>query len=377
MMQQAPAIHVPRRSCTSDHDLERVARNVAKNAYAVGRLMPIVYECRIIGWCGWSFRENCAIVLHHKPWMRTWIDRNGLLLGFPSVDDIINQITNKGSLRQVLWFKANTGTTAASGTWNHFYNVGGWPCAGVWNGTTFTARRHDDTEQGAMVHGGNVSPKTKHLLSAGFRSAGLNGTDNPVSVLYDMVISYDACVVTATPTNFTNTNTALRYISAGDPGLQIMSCANSTLAGSTAFTTFKYTNVAGTAGQTIPVTMTDSTVSNAPSNQDPAQSAFSLVNTNTRSILNAPLVNGDSGVKQLDSLTMAGTVVDTINYILGFQLAWFHASGGTDTRHSFDFVTGANALPVIRDGACLTIAMLISGTGHGWEANLNVGWSGS
>jgi len=375
MMHPAPAIHVARRTRTSDHDLERVARNVAKNAYAVGRLMPIVYEGRIVGWCGWSFRENCAVTLHHKPWMRTWIDRNGLLLGFPSVDDIINQVTNNGSLRQVLWFKSNYGTAATANAWCHYYAVGGYPCAGLWNGTTFTARRHDDTEQGAMMHGGNVSPKTKHLLSTGFFSGATASSDNPVAVLYDMVISYDACVVTSTPTNFTNTNTALRYIGAGDPGLQIMNCANSALTGLINFTTYKYTSIGGTAGQAVPVTMVEMSDSTVPSDGTPAITAMGLLNTNLRSVLNAPLVNGDSGVKQLDSLTMASTVTDTINHILGFQLAWFHASGGTEARHSFDFVTGANALPQIKDGACLTLAMMLEVVGHQWNANLNVGWS--
>jgi hypothetical protein len=375
MMQQAPSVHTWRKTRLSDRDLERVARNVARNAYMVERLMPIIYDGKIIGWCGWSRKENTAIVLHHKPWMRTWIDRNGLLLGYTSVDDIINQVTNNQSLRQVFWFKSNTGASATADTWSHFYNVGGWPTAGVFNGTTFTARRHDDTELGAMIHGGNVSPKSKHLLSAGFRCDSSAQNDNPVVVLYDMVISYDACVVTSTPTSFTNTNTALRYISAGDPGLQIMNCANSILTGSINFTTFNYTSIGGTAGQTIPVTLIENTDSTAPTNGVPAVSAMTLLNGNQRSLLSAPLVNGDSGVKQLDSLTMGSTVADTINHILGFQLAWFHATGGTEARHNFDFATGAAALPVIKDGACLTFAMMIQDSSHQWEANLNVGWS--
>lgn len=374
MMEQSTAVHAPRKSRTSDRDLERVVRNVARNAYGVGRLMPIIYEHRVVGWCGWSFREDCAVVLHHKPWMRTWIDRNGLLLGYPNVDDIINQITNNGSLRQVLWFKSNFGASAG-GTWNHFYNVGGWPGAGSFNGTTFTARQHDDTEVGAMMHGGNVSPKTKHIISGGFRSGSTLSTDNPVVCVYDMVISYDACVVTSTPTNFTNTLPALRYISTNDPGLQIMACANSVLTGSINFSPLKYTSVGGTAGQTVPVTMTETVVANVPSTGNPSQSAFALVNSNTRSILNAPLVNGDGGVKQLDSLTMGSTVTDTINYILGFQLGWMHASSGTEVRYLFDLVTGANELPIVRDGACLQIAMLLAGTGHPWDLNLNIGWT--
>jgi hypothetical protein len=37
--------------------------------------------------------------------------------------------------------------------------------AGAYGGTARTAKRYDDTSTGAILHGGNVSADTKHLLS--------------------------------------------------------------------------------------------------------------------------------------------------------------------------------------------------------------------
>jgi hypothetical protein len=357
---------------------ERAARAAARAAYMVDRLLPIVFEHRIIGWCGWSRREQASIVLHHKPWMDTWIDRNGLLLGFPTVDAIINAVTNSGSLRQLHWFKQSNAATPNIRNWAHTYDLGGWPAPGAWNGTAFTARKHDDTELGALMHGGNVSTATKHVISGHVRTQDNTGTlEMNCACLYDLVLSYDNCTYAITLTSFTNTNTAGRYISGGDPGLQIMGAAASTQTGATSYTSVKYTSIGGTGGQTVPgPTLLQPTDSNTPGNNVLRSTCFAYTSTNARGILTVPLVSGDSGVKQLDSVTNSATTAEGAHYILGFLLAWMPFQS-TDNTHAYDFVKQIPSMPQVRDGACLTFALMLANgsTSENWQAGANVAWA--
>lgn len=357
---------------------ERAARAVARAAYKVDRLLPIVFEHRMIGWCGWSRRDRAAIVLHHRPWMDSWIDRNGLLLGFPNVDALINAITNSGSLRQVYWFKQTNAVTPDRRDWAHTYAVGGWPAMGLYNGTAFTARQHDDTELGAMMHGGNVSPATKHVVSGHVKVMDVStAAEYNVACLYDMVLSYDQCTYANTLTSFTNTLAPLRYVAASDPGLQIMGCATSTQAGTTAYSSLKYTSIGGTGGQTVPgPALTQAFDSNTPGSNSYRTTCFAHSDGAVRGILTVPLVSGDSGCKQLDSVTMSASTAEGGNYILGFLLAWMPFQGADNTQ-PYDFVKQIPSVPQVRDGACLTYAIMLSvnGTSESWQANVNVAWA--
>ena len=344
---------------------ELAARDAAAACCQSGtdRLLPIIWRGDLIGWCGWSHLEQAAVVLRPADW----------LAGFPSIDSIIYNVTVNQQMRQLFWFKSSLGGSPSGLTWLHLFQLGGWPTAGVWNGTAYTARPHDDTEIGAIYHGGNVSPATKHILSGHVRTQDINTqTVTDVFVLYDLVLSYDQCTVTSVSTNFINGSPPARYIGAGDPGLQIMSCGNPVATGGATFTTLKYTNIGGSAGQTVPVTLVTN-VDVTPTTTLPPATAFNYTNSNQRGVLCAPLVSGDSGVKQLDSIAMSTIQTDKINYILGYLLAWMPARG-TDAMHPFDFVRVLPSLPRIRDGACLTFAKAAS-TSVVWQADLCVGWA--
>jgi hypothetical protein len=368
--------HTESKTRSSDHDKLRVAQFVARNAFGVSRLMPILHRGRVFAWCGWSWLEHCSYVFHHKPWMQTQIDRNGLLCGFNSVDGMIRQITVNGQMRQAFWFKGiSTGTLLQD--WTHHFGVNEYPAAGDFAGTAATARQRNDQTLGALMHGGNVSPMTKHVISAWVRTDDVAASAR-LMVLYDMVLTYDQTVTSATPTTFTNTLPAQRYISAGDPGLQIMGMYNTVSGGGTSYTSFKYTSIGGTAGQTIPgTTMTTVNNATAPGNGNPGLSCFSYITTGPgASLLMVPLQNGDSGVKQLDSITMSATPAESNNYILGFPLAWIPIYNGLEDTYSHDYVKQISALPRVRDGACLTFALLnpIAATGPTSSAGVNVAW---
>lgn len=366
-----------RRPKITDAQKQRVIREVCRAARGVERLMPVIYCGEVIAWMGWSRQFQQPVVIEHKPWMRTWVDRNGLLCGFTNVDGIINAWTQSAQGKQCIWSKTTYLATGTEG-WQHLFNIAGFPGVGAWGGASGVGHRHDDTEVGALMHGGNVSPKTKHIVSAHVRS--LNGTVDTVNtfVWYDQVFSYDNSVVSSMTLTMNNGTAPARYVAGGDPGLQIMSAQMGPAVGATAFSSIKYTNQAGTGGQTVPApTMANGFNSGTPSSGIAAQSAFTITNTDSRSILNCALVTADTGVRQIDSVTMSGTPSPTelVTYILGFQLCWMANHVGTEDTHPFDFVKQMPSLVQVRDGACLTLAEWSQNAVQIWNGSLNVAWA--
>lgn len=374
-----PSVHTIRRTEHAPGEHARVYQAIANCAYGNTRLLPVIWKGRIIAWGGWSWKKMATVFFEHKPWMKTEIDEHGLYCGFTTVDDIITMWTTNAGGRQLFWFKALTASVVLG--WSHLYGVAGSPGAGAWSGTAFTARQHSDAEVGALYHGGNVSTATKHILSGFVRTTNPNTGELYVFCLYDMVISYDQCALSTTPTSFTNTLTAQRYNGSGLLGLSIMGCHNSAPAGTQNYSALTYTNQAGTTAQAVPSIASFSQFSSAstPGPGIEAMSCFALTNSNVRTVLSLPLVNGDTGVRKLESLTMGATNTDTHNYILGFQLAWCptHVSG--EDTYPFDLTTQIPSLPRIVDGACLTLAMSspggVGGAALNWHGGFNVGWA--
>lgn len=363
----------------SDADKQRAILMVVPAARGVTRMMPVIADGEVIAWAGWSARRGGVLVFEHKPWMRHWLDRWGCFLSFASVDDMINQITSNLQFKQCFFFKdPNLSGTVTANHWSHLYNLTGWPAAGVWNGTALTARQHNDQEVGAIMHGGNVSPKVKCVISGTGREGATASTDVHVYCLYDQVLSYDQCVNSNTLQSFTNTLAPQRYISgAGAPGLQIMASASTAIANTTSFSSIKYTNVGATppAGIAVPgATLTTFPNSSVPGPGVPAISEIAIANTNTRTVLTTPMRNGDSGVCQLDSYTMSASNTDAINWMLSFPLGWFPNYLGTDTMYPYDLKNIA-AVPVVQDGACLCFAAYFADAQATLiECRINVAW---
>ena len=364
------AAHTESKTRLGTRERERAIRAVVRAAWGVTRLMPILLHNRIIAWCGWSFIYDAAVVIDHKPWMQTWIDRNGLLLGFPNVDNLILNVTTNQQLKQLFFFKAMISGTPDAFSWMHLYTLSGFPSVGVFNGTSLTARQHSDQEVGALMHGGNVSPATKHLVNVWARhdDASNTATEPSVFVLYDMVLSYDQCVAQNTTQTMTNTLTAQRYVGSGDPGLQVMSCVNTstvTSLSAVAYSSIIYTSIGGSS-QTTPIVaggkFNDGSAT-TPSVSFPAGSAFAYSAASDFQALTMPLVNGDSGAKNLVSYQMASASTgDIFNLMLTFPLAWVPVNRGGDRIYYYDLVRQIPSVPRVRDGACLCVARYAAGT---------------
>lgn len=88
-------------------------------------------------------------------------------MGFSSQDDLINQITTNGKTDTVITQKTLS-VAGTAGAWTLLGPHGGTPLASVYTGTDLNFIPTDDTwAEGALYHGGDVAPATKHFLSAG------------------------------------------------------------------------------------------------------------------------------------------------------------------------------------------------------------------
>jgi hypothetical protein len=123
-------------------------------------------------------------------------------MGFSSTDDFINEVTVNGKFWRADWNKNALPTTAqAAGSWYHLGRGAGNPPAesllGAGTNLSLQAGWHDVTPNaGAIQHGGNVSPDTKHILNvSGFSAAAT--TMPAVLMLVDILAHYPITTTTS------------------------------------------------------------------------------------------------------------------------------------------------------------------------------------
>jgi hypothetical protein len=376
------SVHTESRSRLGAHQRQRYIAQVMEAAPFCGRFMPVVVRDKILGWVGGT-PDGRVHALEHRDWMDNWIDKEGMLLGFPTVDSVI-AVTQNTKMENLFWQKEFLASTFNAQAWHHMWGVAGFPTNGVWSGTARTAVQYTDASQGALMHAGNVSTDTKHILSVGVRTGLLSATDACVHVPYDLVIAYNACDFNSGSQNFDNTLTAQRYISGSDGpayGLQIMGVQTSSVAGAINITAAnpKYTSITGTPPQGLSMvgpTFTIPALVTTPGTGQPWPSVITYTNSTAMSVLTMPLRTGDQGVKQLDSYQLASTVaVQTFSMILGFPLGWFPSQQG-DFLFAYDCVKQLpSACARIRDGACLTSAIFSAlSTDDVAMGHMTVGW---
>jgi hypothetical protein len=116
-----------------------------------------------------------------------------------SFSDMIAEITN--GKKKDAWFQKVTalGATGVAGRWYEWYTASGIPAAGTLTGTAGTATLIKNSVQGGIDIGANVSPDTRHIMTAqAFTPA---STLVPaVAVLCDFLEYWPSMVVTGTPT---------------------------------------------------------------------------------------------------------------------------------------------------------------------------------
>jgi hypothetical protein len=281
-----------------------------------------------------------------------------LWAGYTTYDDIISELS-AGKRYAETWAKSATTTTVAN-NWYDLWPVGGNPQAGAYTGAARTAVQFTDATAGGMLHGGNVSPDTKSFLT----SLGVANTSVPTIVVYDRVLTYEACTISTVNQVMTNGLAAQRYIGVGEPGLKIMvTCQTALGATANAYTQLQYTDNSGNTLQSMPVAFGVNVITSAlaPTTILGARVVSPAVSGGT--VPFGPymtLATGDTGVRLIDNYTHSANNTGTLAYVLGQPLVYIPVVAAGQTS-LFDNVQQLASLPRVFDGACLAF-MLYSPT---------------
>lgn len=296
---------------------------------------------------------------------------------FADIDTMLVKLSAGQQWGQIFW--SPIATSVVIDNWYDSWGVDGNPQKGDWSGTAKTARQFLASTPGAIYHGGAVSPKLKYLLRAAIH----NGESTVVSrIIYDRVLSYDACTMTAANQTMTNTAAATRYIGSTDPGLQVFieadTAHNSTACNLTALT---YTSQAGTAGQAIPTSPTLVKIPSvaAPTTTLAARGVISGNGQTTKNLEGAymQLAQGDLGVRKLEGFTWSAAPTGTCSFVLQFPLLLLPDCLSASQSSDYTCYDGIEAVnKQVYDDACISFLYCphVTGQPATMAGELRFGW---
>ena len=301
-------------------------------------------------------------------------------MGFSSQDDLISQITVNGKMDSIVYQKT-TPAAGLAGHWQHAINgVGSIPAA-TFSGAEATFVATDNTwSEGAIPIGDQTSPATKHILNMGASVVAAAGA--PWVVLPIDLVGYakltttnvsttGAKTITMTPISNTAANVD-RY--ANGEGLRAFVASYATMGANAPTMVMTYTNSAGTTGKTT----TSGIVSTA------AAPSGIILNSGNAANKVGPFLNlaaGDTGIKDIESLTWGGTAHASGSVFIGLckPLCMPIPVPATGLYTMVDFVNTLPSLPRLRNGACIQFLVFATGattTGATLYANFDYGYGG-
>ena len=187
-------------------------------------------------------------------------------MGFTSHDDLLNQITTNGRFLRHDYFKSIS-TAQVAGSWHDPSCLVGYPFADAtvtnnYPGTSLTFVPTDESSTGAIPHGGNVSPLTKHIINVmatcGPAAAGapwvLMCVDQIGYVRIQGASSVDVTSTSPRTITMTPLDSGARYAN-GQGCRAYFSSLVAPATGGPNLSNFTYTNSGGTTGKTIPYTV--------------------------------------------------------------------------------------------------------------------------
>lgn len=282
-------------------------------------------------------------------------------MGFSSFDDAINETSNNGKINRTDFTKTSA-VTAGIGRWYDMSLQGGFPIANPYTGetTNLKFKALSDLDGMGIWHGGDVSPDTKHLLNIG--AFGSTATSAPsVLQLVDVLGYYPITTVTTTTAQtLNNTVTLPRY--ADGAGVRAYLVARGTCGAGTPNIQISYTNQAGVAGKTIPVTVTAVTTAAAGHiiHSDPTANHYGCF---------LPLAAGDNGIRSIQTVTLSATMTSgSLALVLCRPITALPiVSLGVASERNL--LNQLPSLPRIYDGANLNFLMF---TGAAYAAGGNI-----
>jgi hypothetical protein len=280
-------------------------------------------------------------------------------MGFTSQDDLINQLTNNGKGDMVLASKTLAAVQIA-GTWSLLAGHNGYPVASTFTGADLTYVPTDDTwSEGTLYTGGDVSPATKHFLSAGAACVAAAGAPWYLMAI-DLVgfVPLSGTNVSTTGTK-TVTMTALGAgVGKGDrypngQGLRLFVAADTALGANAPTCIINYLDTGGNAGATTTFTSTASLPLGALLNTGAAANKHNPF---------LPLAAGDTGVSDIVSLVWAGTAHASGTVIIGLcKPLWTVPVPATGLYNKVDFVNALPSMRKIPDGANIQFLLFQTG----------------
>lgn len=272
-------------------------------------------------------------------------------MAIQSQDQLITSLTS-GKTWRADWNKITGGAAYTAGRWYDLSPLAGTPIANAWTGTALNAQVPNETTGFGLYHGGNVSTDIKNLLNMGAVSAVATAVPSTL-MLVDMCLYYPGISMnSATAQTLVNTNTLTRYTTGAGlrAGLVIQ-----TSAGATAHNiAISYTNQAGTAGRTLPVTVAGTASAIAPHLTHSGTAA-----NNYGAFL--PLASEDTGIRSVQTLTLSAASGGGTAALCLYKPLMEIPITTASVYAERDLLNQLPSLPIIQDGACLTWLLFTGG----------------
>jgi len=205
---------------------------------------------------------------------------------------------------------------------------------------------YNDSMIGAMYHGGNVTPSTKHIQNAGVVSATATAVPG-VWVLVDILGCYPRIDMnTNSPQTLNNGLTLPRY--ADGKGVRAFLTATTALGAVAHNISISYTNTTPTAGRTMPVTVAGT------SSATLGQIDHSGVGANNFGPF-LPLAAGDQGIVSVESFTTsAATGAGNLAALVLCKDLLYLPVSSASVLSERDLLNQVGSLPRVYDGAYLS-----------------------
>lgn len=252
-------------------------------------------------------------------------------------------------------FVKNVSQVTAQGVWYDLTGASGNPKAKQWfDAAPLTAQQVKQSTDGGIYHGADVAGDGYAKYLRFLRLACASATPLPMPLMLCDYLLYYPSVEDGTtdPQTMTNTLTLPRYTDG--KGVMMMAVTISSRTGGQSFSV-SYTNSDGVAGRTTPLVVQNTAA--APGSI--TTSATATADTSGGPFI--PLQAGDSGVRSVESVTMAGTDTGFFAIVLVKPLV-STVVRGIDAPYDKDFLMFAAEMPRIYDDAYLSLLALPNGS---------------
>lgn len=280
-------------------------------------------------------------------------------MGFTSQDDLITQLTVNGKGDTVVATKTLS-SAGTAGAWTLLAGHAGYPPAATFTGTDLTYVATDDTwSEGTIYTGGDVSPATKHFLSAGAACVAAAGA--PWYVMAIDLVGFVPLSGTNVSTTGTKTVTMTALANSGSKGdrypngdgLRLFVAADTAMGANAPTCIINYLDTGGGAGATTTFTSTASMGIGQLLNTGAAANKYNPF---------LPLAAGDTGVSDIVSLVWAGTAHASGTVIIGLcKPLWIVPVPATGLYNKVDFVNALPSMRKIPDGANIQFLLFQTG----------------